>query len=174
MRAVSISIKEKNDNILQYTVKWQKEPNGEEMTCKSCEFPRPELIATMRDFAQFIPIITLIPKDRIRDVIIAGATFVYKDANVGLCLGTQVELTNGFCLEFKTPVKRLDMDNPDLQESTNWEDRYTKLAMKLGEEILLYAQGKRAQTELEFEKEDSSNGENEKLPSGGMPQMQVP
>lgn len=59
MRAVSISIKEKKE-IIQYTVKWQKTPNGEELSCKSCEFPRPELIETMRDFAQFIPIITLI------------------------------------------------------------------------------------------------------------------
>lgn len=159
MRAVSISIKEKNDNILQYTVKWQKEPNGEEMTCKSYEFPRPELIATMRDFAQFIPIITLIPKDRIRDVIVAGATFVYKDANISLSLGVQIELANGFCLEFKTPVKRIDPENPDLEQSTNWEDRYTKLAIKLGEEILLYAQGKRAQQNLEFAEENSDSKE---------------
>ncbi|MBQ6481727.1 MAG: hypothetical protein IJI45_11465 [Anaerolineaceae bacterium] len=174
MRAVSISIKEKKDNILQYTVKWQKEPNGEELTCKSCEIPRPELIATMRDFAQFIPIITLIPKDRIRDVIIAGATFVYQNANIGLCLGTQVELANGFCLEFKTPVKRIDPENPDLEQSTNWEDRYTKLAIKLGEEILLYAQGKRAQTELNFEKQGAEDGENAILPPGGMPTMPIP
>lgn len=173
MRAVSISVKEKND-IPFYTVKWQKEPNGEEMTCKSCEFPRPELIETMRDFDQFIPIITLIPKDKIRSVIIAGATFVYKDENIGLYLGVQVELANGFSLEFKTPVKRIDSENPDLEQSTTWEDRYTKLAMKLGEEILLYAQGKRAQTELNYEKQGEEDGENAMLPPGGMPQMKIP
>lgn len=173
MRAVSISVKEKND-ILFYTVKWQKEPNGEEMTCKSCEFPRPELIETMENFNQFIPIITLIPKDKIRSVIIAGATFVYKDENIGLYLGVQVELANGFSLEFKTPVKRIDPENPDLEQSTTWEDRYTKLAMKLGEEILLYAQGKRAQTELNYEKQGEEDGENAMLPPGGMPQMQIP
>jgi Zn/Cd-binding protein ZinT len=103
----------------------------------------------------------MIKKENIRYIVIAGATFVYKDNNVGLFLGVQMELTNGYTLEFKTPVKRLDMDNPDLQESTNWEDRYTKLAMKLGEEILLYAQGKRAQTNFEFTetKEDSNSNE---------------
>lgn len=158
MRAVSISVKEKNE-IPFYTVKWQKEPNGEEMQCKSSEFPRPELISALSGFGEFIPIICMIKKENIRYVIIAGATFVYKDNNVGLFLGVQLELTNGYTLEFKTPVKRLDMDNPDLQKSTNWEDRYTKLAMKLGEEILLYAQGKRAQTELEFTNEDSDSKE---------------
>jgi hypothetical protein len=101
----------------------------------------------------------MIKKENIRYVIIAGATFVYKDNNVGLFLGVQMELTNGYTLEFKTPVKRLDMDNPDLQQSTNWEDRYTKLAMKLGEEILLYAQGKRAQQNLEFAEETSDSKE---------------
>lgn len=159
MRAVSISVKEKSE-IPFYTVKWQKKPNGEEMQCRSSEFPRPELISALQGFAEFIPIICMIPKENIRYVIIAGATFVYKDNNVGLYLGVQLELANNYVLDFKTPVRRLDMDNPDLQESTNWEDRYTKLAMKLGEEILLYAQGKRAQTELVFDSEDSKNGEN--------------
>jgi hypothetical protein len=158
MRAVSINVKEKNE-IPFYTVKWQKEPNGEEMQCKSSEFPRPELISALSGFGEFIPIMCMIKKENIRYVIIAGATFVYKDNNVGLFLGVQMELANGYTLEFKTPVKRLDMDNPDLQESTNWEDRYTKLAMKLGEEILLYAQGKRAQTNLEFAEENSDSKE---------------
>lgn len=158
MRAVSISVKEKNE-IPYYTVKWQKEPNGEEMQCRSSEFPRPELILALSGFGEFIPIMCMIKKENIRYVIIAGATFVYKDNNVGLFLGVQMELTNGYTLEFKTPVKRLDMDNPDLQESTTWEDRYTKLAMKLGEEILLYAQGKRAQQNLEFAEENSDSNE---------------
>ena len=158
MRAVSISVKEKNE-IPFYTVKWQKEPNGEEMQCKSAEFPRPELISALSGFGEFIPIMCMIKKENIRYVVIAGATFVYKDNNVGLFLGVQLELTNGYTLEFKTPVKRLDMDNPDLQQSTNWEDRYTKLAMKLGEEILLYAQGKRAQQNLEFAEENSDSKE---------------
>lgn len=159
MRAVSISLKEKKE-ILYYTVRWQNEPTGEELQCKSAEFPRPELNAALQGFDEFIPIMCMIPKENIRDVLIAGATFVYKEKNVGLCLGVEMELVNGCVFDFKTPVRRLDMDNPDLQESTNWEDRYTKLAMKLGEEILLYAQGKRAQTELAFDSEDSKNGEN--------------
>jgi hypothetical protein len=158
MRAVSISVKEKNE-IPFYTVKWQKEPNGEEMQCRSSEFPRPELISALSGFGEFIPIMCMIPKEHIRYVIIAGATFVYKDKNVGLYLGVEMELTNGYVFDFKTPVRRLDIDNPDLQQSTNWEDRYTKLAMKLGEEILLYAQGKRAQQNLEFAEENSNSKE---------------
>lgn len=158
MRAVSISLKEKND-IVYYTVKWQKEPNGEEMQCKSAEYPRPELNAALQGFDEFIPIMCMVPEKNIRDILIAGATFIYKEKNVGLCLGVQMELMNGYVFEFKTPVRRLDMDNPDLEQSTNWEDRYTKLAMKLGAEILLYAQGKRAQTNLEFAEENSDSKE---------------
>ena len=94
MRAVSISVKEKNE-IPFYTVKWQKEPNGEEMQCRSSEFPRPELISALSGFGEFIPIMCMIPKENIRYVIIAGATFTYKDKNMGLNLGVQLELVNG-------------------------------------------------------------------------------
>lgn len=161
MRAISISVKEKKD-VSQYTVKWQKNPGGEELQCKSCEYPRPELIQRLADFGEFIPIITLIPKEKIRWIVITGATYVYEDKNAfeGLAVGVMMELANGHILEFRTPIKRLNKENPDLEQSTNWEDRYTKLAIELEKEILLYAKGDRAQGVL-FEDKAAEDGKNQ-------------
>lgn len=153
-QAISISIKEKND-ILQYSVRWKNKPNGEEGSCKSFEFPRPELLQALNGFAEYVPFIFGIPKEVIGKIYIAGATFIYDKAEemVGLTLGTCLVMQNGRCIDIKTPEQRLRLDNPDLEESTMWEDRFTKDAQILHDEIVLYADGKRAQTELQFDEE---------------------
>ena len=160
-QAVSVSIKEKQE-VKWYSVKWRNGRGGDELQLKSAEFPRPELEWTLESFAEFIPLITCIPKEKIRWCLIAGATYHYNETTgaVGLSLGVALENTAGYQIEFKTPVKRLDYENPDLEKSTLWEDRYTLLAKKLEEEILLYSEGKRAQTELDFD------GEEKALPPG--------
>lgn len=157
-KAISISVKEKNE-ILQYSVKIK---NGSEETgCKSFEYPRPELVKTLKDFGEYIPLLMGIPKQYIRSACITGATFGYtKDGEMnGLSLGVCLVMSNYRAFEFRTPEINLRLDNPDLQESTMWEDRFTKQALTLNDEIILYAEGKRAQTELDFNNEQEQEQE---------------
>jgi hypothetical protein len=157
-KAISISVKEKNE-VLQYSVKIKN--GSEESGCKSFEYPRPELIKTLKDFGEYIPLLMGIPKQYIRSAGIAGATFGYtKDGEMnGLSLGVLLLMNNGRAFEFKTPEIKLRLDSPDLQESTMWEDRFTKQALALNDEIILYAEGKRAQTELDFNNEQEQEQE---------------
>lgn len=157
-QAISISVKEKND-LLQYSVRWKNKPNGEEGSCKSFEYPRPELLQALGAFKEFVPLICGIPKDAIQRAYIAGATFGYNKSGemIDLTLGVCLAMGNGRCLDIKTPEQKLRLDNPDLEESTMWEDRFTKQAKILHDEIVLYADGKRAQTELQFEENEDDD-----------------
>lgn len=151
-KAISISIKEKNE-MRQYSVKIKY--GSEETGCKSFDYPRPELIKTLKDFGEYMPLLMGIPKQYIRETYITGATFGYtKDGEMnGLSLGVCLVMSNFRAFEFRTPEINLRLDNPDLQESTMREDRFTKQALALNDEIILYAEGKRAQTELDFNNE---------------------
>ena len=151
-QAISISIKEKKE-MLEYTVRWKNKPTGEEMMCKSFEFPRPELLEALENCGEYIPLICGIPKDHITRIIVAGATFLYTKENkvYGVVFGVSLIMTCGRVLDLKTPEMGIRVNNPDLDKSTMWEDRLTKQVMTLHDEIILYAEGRRGQTSLNFE-----------------------
>ena len=129
------------------------------MTCKSCEFPRPELPNTLEAFAKFIPEIVMWPKDNVRWVEIAGATFEYSKVSDTpyLSLGAAVGLENGLAIKFESPALSVDMEHSDINTAVEWRQKYDALAKMLHDEIIMYAEGKRAQTELEFEEEGQGN-----------------
>lgn len=157
MRAISINVKQKKETLV-YTVKWQKTQGGEELQCKSIEFPRHELLETLTAFGEFIPEICMIPKENLKWVKIAGATYEYdKNGFIFVSLGVAVGLTNQKELKFETPGLMVDYEHMDHESSSNWRTAYSALAKSLNDEILLYAQGKRAQGELFEDRNDEEN-----------------
>lgn len=161
-RALSINIKEKSDGTNIYTVKWQEGQMLEERQCKSKEFPRPELIEVLGNFKEFVSVITMIPQEVIHFVVITGATFDYDDktGNESLSLGVYIALNTTRVLEMKMPPVMVELGPYTLENAKTWLEKYSALAKVLHDEILLYAEGKRAQTELDFEG-DNEDGQNE-------------
>jgi hypothetical protein len=125
------------------------------------EFPRPELMQALYDCGVFIPLICGIPKESIGRAAMAGATFIYssKGELCSIVLGAALVMKAGRIWDIKTPEMGLRVDNPDLEQSTMWEDRLTKQALVLQDEIIMYAEGKRAQTVLNFEREGNEHGQ---------------
>lgn len=155
-QAISVTVKEKKD-IELWTVKWKNRPNGEEMTLKSFDFPRPELPAALSAFIEFIPDILMIPRINIRWCEIAGANFGYdKKGRVHLSLGVAVQFQNLLEIKFVSPELLVDLDQ-DEDTAEDWRERYSVLARVLNDEIIRYAEGDRAQLKLDFEGEENES-----------------
>lgn len=161
-KALGVSIREKSDGTRVYTVRWE-EFSGEERQCKSREFPRPELEDTLEAFGEFIPHLCLIPRDGIQHMTIAGATFKYpKEGLPHMTLGVSLTLGNGLDFSFESPEMSIWMDDYTLETANNWAEKYSALAKLLSDEIIMYAEGKRAQQSLDLEQEaePEEGGEN--------------
>ena len=158
-RALGVSIREKADGTKVYIVRWE-EYGGEERQCKSREFPRPELEGTLEAFGQFIPYLCLIPASRINYTIIAGASIKYpKTGHPTLTLGVSLGLENGLDFDFESPAVPLHMEKYTLENAQTWAEKCSAMAKLLCDEIIFYAEGKRAQQQLEFEQKEESEKE---------------
>ena len=156
-QALGISIKTKKE-IKTYTVRWRE--NGEERQCKSIEYPRPELDDTLDAFVEFIPDIAGITKEKMVWAEIAGATFEYaKDGTASLSLGVAVGIVGTGEINFKTPGIPVDFDGADINSAETWLEKYGALAQFLHDEIIMYAEGKRAQSELAFDTVEAGQDE---------------
>jgi hypothetical protein len=97
---------------------------------------------------------------------IAGATFKYPKDGGGLphlTLGVSLTLGNGLDFSFESPEMSIRMDDYTLETANNWAEKYSALAKLLSNEIIMYAEGKRAQQSLDLEQEaepDEEGGEN--------------
>lgn len=150
-KAISVSIKQKKEDTL-YTVKWEELVNEhmEERQCKSTDFPRPELDNTLTALGEYIPDMCCIIKDQIRFLEVAGGTFEYTKVGTFLTLGVAISLKNGKSFDFRSPATMVNM-KMQINKATTPEERFSALAAMLHDEILLYAQGQRAQTTLGLE-----------------------
>ena len=159
-QALGVSIRQKSDGTATYTCKWKE--GTEERRCKSVEFPRPELESALDSLGTYIPLICMIPAENIRRTYTAGATFEYTKAGITLLtLGVQLELTNGASFEFTSPVVSVDLEHADPIAAQTPAEKISALAKELHDEIIMYAEGKRAQQSLEFE--DGEQEEEEEI-----------
>ena len=155
-KALSVSIKTKKETTV-YTVKW-KEATGEERQCKSTDFPRPELEDTIEAFMPLISDFTGIPKSNIRWAEIAGANFEYtKSGAATLSLGVAVGISDVGSYTFKSPEIAVDLEHADINTAETWREKYSALAKFLHDEIIYYAEGKRAQGTLFEPQEGEEN-----------------
>ena len=156
-QALSLSIKTKKDTQI-FTVKW-KEATGEERQCKSMDFPRPELLDTLTAFLPLLPNYTGIPADNIKWAEIAGGNFEYtKGGAVTLSLGVAVVIKGVGGYTFKSPELTVDLEHADINTAEDWRDKYSALAKFLHDEIIMYAEGKRAQGNLFVEEGETDAG----------------
>ena len=147
-KALSVSIKTKKETTI-YTVKW-KEATGEERQCKSTDFPRPELEDTIGAFIPLLSDFTGIPKNNIR--------FEYtKSGAATLSLGVAVGISDVGSYTFKSPEIAVDLEHADINTAETWREKYSALAKFLHDEIIYYAEGKRAQGTLFEPQEGEEN-----------------
>lgn len=155
-KALSVSITEKKETKI-YTVRW-KEPTGEERQCKSIEYPRPELEDTLDAFIELLPNFTGIPKGNIQWAEISGGNFEYtKAGTIMLSLGVAVGIVEVGTYKFKSPELTVDLEHADINTAEHWREKYSALAKFLHDEIIMYAEGKRAQGTLFEFREDEEN-----------------
>lgn len=159
-RAKSITIKEGKRGTKHYTVAWQ-EANGEERRTKSCEPSRPTLEAYLSAMAAFIPWITTIPEKNIAWAEIAGAKFNYSPTtgmaylSLKVAIGVKAGMSVDNCFGFTTPELPVDLDHANTDNPTSIAEKFTGMAKLLHDEILLYADGYRAQMSL-FDKKKTA------------------
>ena len=155
-QALSVSIKTKKETVI-YTVKW-KEATGEERQCKSAEPPRPELEDTIEGFYPLLSNFTGIPDANIKWAEIAGANFEYtKSGTATLSLGVAVGIRDVGSYTFKSPEVPVDLEHADINTAETWQEKYSALAKFLHDEIIFYAEGKRAQSTLNFTAEEEAD-----------------
>ena len=149
-QALSVSIRRKSDGTVIYTCKWKE--GNEERRCKSGEFARPELESVLESLGDYIPFICMIPKENIRNTYMVGATFEYPKTGLPLIsLGAAITLKNGCDFEFTTPAVNVNLNHADPTAAETPFEKISVLAKELHDEIIMYAEGKRAQQSLEFE-----------------------
>ena len=120
--------------------------------------PRPELLDTLTAFLPLLPNYTGIPADNIKWAEIAGGNFEYtKGGAVTLSLGVAVVIKGVGGYTFKSPELTVDLEHADINTAEDWRDKYSALAKFLHDEIIYYAEGKRAQGTLFEPQEGEEN-----------------